>query len=193
MLLAQAHRGPDGSGMVAYEGGAAGSVRLALVDLSARGQMPIWSPDRKVAILYNGEVYNYAPERQRLVAGGYPFQSTTDTEVILALYLEHGLSFVDHLRGMFALAILDWREGTPGGRPTLVLARDHFGIKPLYVAWPQGPAGPLVFASEIRSLLASGLIPKEIDKQALQDTWRSASFCSQGPSSPGSRTYNPAR
>jgi asparagine synthase (glutamine-hydrolysing) len=169
MLQAQAHRGPDGSGFVAYDGGAAGAVRLALVDLSERGQMPMWSPDRKVAIVFNGEMYNHVAERQRLASRGYSFRSTTDTEVILALYLEHGLSFVDHIRGMFALAILDWRQSTPGGRPTLVLARDHFGIKPLYLAWPQGARGPLVFASEIRSLLASGLIPREIDTEALQD------------------------
>lgn len=169
MLRAQAHRGPDDSGCVIYEGGAAGSVRLALVDLSERGHMPMWSPDGKVAIVFNGEIYNYAPERKRLAARGYPFQSTTDTEVILALYLEHGLNFVDYLRGMFALAILDWRESTPGGRPTVVLARDHFGIKPLYVTWPRGPGGPLLFASEIRSLLASGLVRKEIDRAALVD------------------------
>lgn len=169
MLQAQAHRGPDGSRFVAYEGGATGAVRLALVDLSQRGQMPMWSPDGRVAIVFNGEMYNYLAERQRLASHAYPFRSTTDTEVILALYLEHGLSFVDHIRGMFALAILDWRQSTPGSRPTVVLARDHFGIKPLYVAWPQGPRGPLVFASEIRSLLASGLIPREIDTGALQD------------------------
>jgi len=169
MLWAQAHRGPDGFGTVTYEGGAAGAVRLALVDLSERGLMPMWSPDRRVAIVFNGEMYNYVGERERLAARGYRFSSATDTEVILALYLEHGLSFVDHIRGMFGLAILDWRESTPGSRPTLVLARDHFGIKPLYVTWPQGPGGPLVFASEIRSLLASGLVPKEIDMEALQD------------------------
>jgi asparagine synthase (glutamine-hydrolysing) len=169
MLRAQDHRGPDGSGTVTYEGGAAGAVRLALVDLSERGLMPMWSPDRRAAIVFNGEMYNYVAERERLAARGYPFLSTTDTEVILALYLEHGLSFVDHIRGMFALAILDWREGTLGGRPALVLARDHFGIKPLYVTWPKGPGGPLVFASEIRSLLASGMVPKKIDMEGLQD------------------------
>jgi len=169
MLQAQGHRGPDGSGFTSFEGGAAGAVRLALVDLSERGQMPMWSPDGRVAIVFNGEMYNYVAERKRLASRAYPFRSTTDTEVILALYLEHGLSFVDHIRGMFALAILDWRQSSPGGRPTLVLARDHFGIKPLYVAWPQGPSGPLVFASEIRSLLASGLITREIDTEALQD------------------------
>lgn len=169
MIVAQAHRGPDASGSVTYEGGAAGAVRLALVDLSERGEQPIWSPDRRVAILFNGEIYNHVQERSRLLARGYPFRSTTDTEVILALYLEHGLDFVEHLRGMFAVAILDWRESAPHGRPTLVLARDRFGIKPLYIARPKGPAGPLVFASEIRSLLASGLVEREINREALVD------------------------
>src|SRR6516165_582579 len=169
MIRAQAHRGPDGSGTVTYEGGAAGAVRLALVDLSERGQQPIWSSDRRVAILFNGEIYNHAEERARLAARGYPFCSSTDTEVILGLYLEHGLDFVRYLRGMFAVAILDWRESVPGGRPTLVLARDHFGIKPLYVAQPKCSGGPLVFASEIRSLLASGLVPKQIDREGLVD------------------------
>ena len=169
MIRAQAHRGPDGSGTVTFEGGAAGAVRLALVDLSERGQQPIWSPEERVAILFNGEMYNHAGEHARLAARGYPFRSSTDTEVILALYLEHGLDFVRYVRGMFALAILDWRESAPGGRPTLVLARDHFGIKPLYVAQPKGSGGPLVFASEIRSLLASGLVPKEIDREGLID------------------------
>jgi asparagine synthase (glutamine-hydrolysing) len=169
MIQAQAHRGPDGSGSVTYEGGAAGAVRLALVDLSERGQQPIWSPDGRVAILFNGEMYNHAEQHARLAARGYPFRSSTDTEVILALYLEYGLDFVRYVRGMFAVALLDWRESVPGGRPTLVLARDHFGIKPLYVTQPKGSGGPWLFASEIRSLLASGLVPKQIDREGLVD------------------------
>ena len=169
MLEAMAHRGPDGRGSIAFQGGAAGAMRLALVDLTDRGQQPIWSPDKRVAILFNGEVYNHAEERARLAARGYPFHSSTDTEVVLALYLEQGLDFVLRLRGMFAIAILDWRESVPGGRPTLVLARDPFGIKPLYLFEPKGPGGPLVFASEIRTLLASGLVPRKIDHQGLLD------------------------
>ena len=74
MIQAQAHRGPDGSGSVTYEGGAAGAVRLALVDLSERGQQPIWSPDGRVAILFNGEMYNHAEQHARLAARGYPFR-----------------------------------------------------------------------------------------------------------------------
>jgi asparagine synthase (glutamine-hydrolysing) len=155
--------------MVTFEGGAGGAVRLALVDLSDRGQQPIWSPDRRVAILFNGEMYNHVEQRMHLGARGYHFRSSTDTEVVLALYLEHGIDFVDHVRGMFALAILDWRESVAGGRPTLVLARDPFGTKPLYITQLTGSGRTFVFASEIRSLLASGLVPKQIDKKGLID------------------------
>lgn len=169
MMRAMAHRGPDGQGTLGFEGGAAGAVRLALVDLSDRGQQPIWSPDKRVAILFNGEMYNHRAERARLMAHGHSFRSSSDTEVVLALYLEHGVDFLHHVRGMFALAIFDWREGAPGGRPKVVLARDPFGMKPLYLYWPTGPAGSLLFASELRSLLASGLVERKIDREALVD------------------------
>ncbi|HKY41680.1 MAG TPA: asparagine synthase (glutamine-hydrolyzing) [Pyrinomonadaceae bacterium] len=169
MMRAMAHRGPDGQGTLAFEGGAVGAVRLAFLDLSDRGQQPLWSPDKRVAIIFNGEIYNHAAERERLAAGGYPFRSSSDTEVILALYLQHGLEFVHYLRGMYALAILDWRESVPGGRPRVIFARDPFGIKPLYFCRPDGPSGPLVFASELRTLLASGLVKPEIDREGLTD------------------------
>jgi len=169
MMRAMAHRGPDGQGTLTFDGGAVGAVRLAFLDLSDRGQQPIWSPDKRVAIIFNGEMYNHSAERERLAAGGYPFRSSSDTEVVLALYLEHGLEFVNYLRGMYALAILDWREGVPGGRPKVILARDPFGIKPLYFCRPEGVSGPLVFASELRTLLASGLIKPEIDREGLTD------------------------
>ena len=169
MMRAMAHRGPDGQGTLAFDGGAAGAVRLAFLDLSDRGQQPIWSADRRVAILFNGEMYNHAVEREGLRARGYPFQSSSDTEVVLALYLEHGLEFVHYLRGMYAVAIFDWRETTPGAQPRLILARDPFGIKPLYYCRPEGPTGSLVFASELRTLLASGLIKPEIDREGLTD------------------------
>src|ERR1700730_7124573 len=80
MLDAMKHRGPDGRGTLEYAGGAAGMVRLALVDLSDRGQQPIWSDDRRVAILFNGEMYNHVKQRSHLVARGYHFRSSTDTE-----------------------------------------------------------------------------------------------------------------
>src|SRR5690349_5907426 len=138
MLDTMAHRGPDGRGTLEYDGGAAGMVRLALVDLSDRGQQPIWSSDRRVAILFNGEIYNFRTERERLEQAGYTFRTTTDTEVILNLYLEHGLAFYERLRGMYALAIFDWRQSSPGGAPIVTLARSPLGIKHLYVAHPEG-------------------------------------------------------
>ena len=166
MLRTMEHRGPDGSGTLSYKGGAAGMVRLALVDLSERGAQPFWSKDKKVALIFNGEIYNFHEERSRLEKAGYSFHSNTDTEVILALYLERGLDFVHILRGMFALAIFDWRESREDEPPTLVLARDSFGIKPLYISEIEGS---ILFASEIRSLLASGLVGREINRDALAD------------------------
>jgi asparagine synthase (glutamine-hydrolysing) len=169
MLRRMPHRGPDGQGGFAFDGGAAGMVRLALVDLSDRGQQPLWSPDRKVAILFNGEIYNFREHRARLAEKGYRFQSKTDSEVILALYLEDGEDFVRHLRGMYAIALFDWRHFRPGDLPELLLARDPLGIKPLYIA-PTGMEGQgCIFASEIRSLIASRLIDPRIDQQSLRD------------------------
>lgn len=169
MLRAVAHRGPDGRGALEFAGGAGGMVRLALVDLSDHGQQPIWSPDRKVAILFNGEMYNFREHRARLAAGGYRFTSATDTEVVLALYLEQGQQFVDALRGMYALAIFDWRHSAAGQLPELVLARDPLGIKPLYItSLPQEPSG-LAFASELRALRAAELASNDIDPLAVRD------------------------
>jgi asparagine synthase (glutamine-hydrolysing) len=167
MLDAMKHRGPDGQGTLSFDGGAGGMVRLALVDLSTRGQQPIWTEDRRVCILYNGEVYNFRDERARLESSGVRFRSTTDTEVVLNLYLERGLEFVDRLRGMYALAIFDWRESAPGGLPVLVLARGPLGIKHLYLAHPHGDPNQVVFASEIRGMLASGLVPAEVSRDGL--------------------------
>jgi asparagine synthase (glutamine-hydrolysing) len=169
MLDAMKHRGPDGRGTMEYAGGAAGMVRLALVDLSERGQQPIWSADRRVAILFNGEMYNFRAERDRLEKAGYRFRTTTDTEVVLHLYLEHGLDFYEHVRGMFGLAIFDWRQTAPGGLPVMVLARGPLGIKPLYVAHPRGDSQQVIFSSEIRALLASGLVRPDIDTESLSN------------------------
>jgi asparagine synthase (glutamine-hydrolysing) len=167
MLDSMKHRGPDGRGTLEYTGGAAGMVRLALVDLSQRGQQPIWSADRRVAILFNGEVYNFRTERERLEKSGYRFHTTTDTEVVLNLYLEHGLEFHEHLRGMYALAIFDWRKARPGGLPELLLVRGPLGIKHLYLAHPDGDPRRVVFSSELRAMLASGLVRPTIHTESL--------------------------
>ena len=107
--------------------------------------------------------------RQRLAQAGVRFRTDTDTEVILELYLERGLDFVDRLRGMYAVAIFDWRQTRPEALPRLVLARGPLGIKPLYAAAPAGDPEGLIFASEVRGLLASGLIPRRVDPEGLAE------------------------
>ena len=149
MNAAQAHRGPDGEGY--YTDGRVGlaQLRLAIIDRE-HGVQPLYSKDKSLVIVYNGEVYNYLQLRQELEAEGYEFATQSDTEVVLQAYAAWGTRAFDRLNGMFALAIHDKKAGK------LVLARDHFGIKPLYMARPA--KGQLVFASEIKPLLASGLV-----------------------------------
>jgi len=165
MTHVQAHRGPDDSGLWeqrfpdgSYVG--LGSRRLAILDLSPHGHMPMGNDDRSVWITYNGEIYNFADLRRQLESKGYRFRSDTDTEVILHLYEEEGAECVTRLNGMFALVICDLRSGTP----TMLLARDHFGIKPFYY-WYRGRQ--LAFASEIKALLEVPGITPEIDPEAM--------------------------
>jgi asparagine synthase (glutamine-hydrolysing) len=169
MLDAMRHRGPDGRGGHAFTGGAVGMVRLALVDLTPLGDQPMWSPCGGVAIVFNGEIYNFRELRDQLRARGRTFRSTSDTEVVLASYLEHGLRFVDDLRGMFAVAVLDWREGGFDRPPIVTLARGPLGIKPLYVAEVGPRRDTIVFGSELRALSASGLVERRISKSGLSD------------------------
>jgi asparagine synthase (glutamine-hydrolysing) len=144
-----AHRGPDDHGACWWHHGrwnvGLASRRLAILDLSPLGRMPMGSPDGSAWIVYNGEVYNFRELRAELEARGHTFRSTGDTEVLLRLYQEEGPDFVQRLNGIFALAIWDQRSGT------LLLARDRFGVKPLYLAQT---ADGLVFGSEIKALLA---------------------------------------
>jgi asparagine synthase (glutamine-hydrolysing) len=145
------HRGPDDSGIYHGEGVVLGSRRLAILDLSEQGHMPMGTPDGRYWITYNGEAYNYRELRPALEAKGYRFRSTTDTEVLLYSYAEEGPAMLNRLNGMFAFAIWDAQERT------LFLARDRMGIKPLYYAW-QG--GALYFASEQKALFAAGINPQ---------------------------------
>lgn len=165
MTHVQAHRGPDDSGVWeqrfpdgSYVG--LGSRRLAILDLSASGHMPMANTNRSVFITYNGEIYNFAELRAELEGKGYRFFSDTDTEVVLHLYEEEGPECVTRLNGMFAFAICDIRSGTP----VLFLARDHFGVKPFYY-WYRGRQ--MAFASEIKALLEVPGIGAELDPQAL--------------------------
>lgn len=177
MVEAMHHRGPDDHGIWERVGGGAaiGNCRLSIVDLSAAGHMPMSDPSDKVHITYNGELYNFLPLREELARAGYSFRSYTDTEVVLAAWIAWGVECLDRLTGMFAFAIYDERNAED---PILLLARDRLGIKPLY--WRPSDGGVL-FASEIKVLLASGLVPRRGDRQAVWD------YLSLG-SVPGPRT-----
>jgi asparagine synthase (glutamine-hydrolysing) len=165
MTHVQAHRGPDDSGIWdralpdgSYIG--LGSRRLAILDLSADGHMPLCNEDRTVWITYNGEIYNFAELRRELESKGHRFSSHTDTEVIVHLYEEEGYDCVKRLNGMFAFAICDLRSGTP----TLFVARDHFGVKPFYY---HHDGESFAFASEIKALLQVPGIEAELDPESL--------------------------
>jgi asparagine synthase (glutamine-hydrolysing) len=163
MVAALHHRGPDDRGTWAGESVSLGMARLAVLDVSPAGHQPMSTGDDGIHIVYNGEVYNFADERRRLEESGVRFRSTSDTEVVLRLYERYGDDFVLRLRGMFAVAIWDARRGPQ--RERLVLARDHLGIKPLLYAEVEGR---LVFASELKALLASGFVAPRIDPTALR-------------------------
>lgn len=144
------HRGPDDQGIYisSDQNAAIAHTRLSILDISPAGHQPMSTADGRYWITFNGEIYNFRELRHTLVAQGERFHSQTDTEVILKLYQRFGSSCVNQLRGMFAFAIWDDLE------KTCFLARDPLGIKPLYY-WSAGST--LVFASELKSILASGL------------------------------------
>lgn len=152
-------RGPDDAGSLIAPGVALGSRRLAILDLSANGHMPMRSSDGRYFITYNGEVFNFAELRGWLEQRGYQFKSQTDTEVVLNLYIEEGAQSLQRLNGMFAIAIWDVRERT------LFLARDRLGVKPLYYSLKNGD---LYFASEEKALFEAGL-EKRFNADALKE------------------------
>ncbi|MGI8401518.1 MAG: asparagine synthase (glutamine-hydrolyzing), partial [Gemmatimonadaceae bacterium] len=156
------HRGPDDCGV--FEDGPAtlGHARLSIIDLSSAGHQPMTAAPgpAPATIAYNGEVYNFRELRAELEATGVEFVGHSDTEVVLQAYIRWGVAAFARFAGMFALAIWDAR------RQELVLARDRFGIKPLYYAtFPWG----LVFGSEIKSIVASGLVAREIGFAGLHE------------------------
>jgi len=156
---ALAPRGPDGAGVWHQPGVALVHRRLKIIDLSERGAQPMVDPDLDLVIAFNGCIYNHNELRAELVAAGYEFRSTSDTEVILKAFHHWGAQrFVDHLIGMFAFAIVERASGR------VVLGRDRLGIKPLYLAEVDGA---LRFASTLPALLAGGGIDTEIDPVAL--------------------------
>ena len=166
MSAALRHRGPDEEGFLFADprapGLALGMRRLSIIDL-AGGQQPIWNETRDVAVIYNGELYNYRELRERLTLLGHRFATQSDTEILVHAWEEWGEECLTELRGMFAFALLDLR-GRFATAPLLFLARDPLGIKPLY--YTQTPEC-FAFASEVRALLASGTVAKQISQDAL--------------------------
>ena len=159
MVEALQHRGPDGNGIVRFKETAfcgLGHTRLAVIDLSPAGRQPMQYQSTGTWIVFNGEIYNYRMLRRELETLDYQFSTATDTEVILNGYVAWGASVVEHLHGMFAFAV--WNQ-KPDGSCELFLARDHLGVKPLYYAITRGT---LVFASEVRALLASRVVDRNL-------------------------------
>lgn len=151
-------RGPDAEGVWTGAGVVLGHRRLAILDLDARANQPMASADGRYTIVFNGEIYNFRELRRVLEAEGVAFRTTSDTEVLLALFAREGERMLPRLRGMFAFAI--WVAKTR----ELFLARDPYGIKPLY--YSETNAG-LLFASQVKALLSSGLVPKEVEPAGL--------------------------
>ena len=173
-----AHRGPDGEGFLMHSpggqlrmtrspeepAGAPATVgfahrRLAIIDLSPDNDQPLLDSSGELALLYNGEIYNYVELRSELEALGHEFRTDGDTEALLAAYREWGENCLERLVGMWAFALLDTR------RDSLFLARDRFGIKPLYYWAGQNE---LYFASEIKALLTVPAVPREPDEAVLR-------------------------
>jgi asparagine synthase (glutamine-hydrolysing) len=157
---AQVHRGPDEDGLHQEPGLGFGHKRLSIIDL-ATGQQPMSTPDGQVTVVFNGEIYNYQDVRARLIEDGYRFRTNCDTEVILYAWMEWGEACVNQFRGMFAFALWDRRTAT------LFLARDRLGVKPLHYAIT--PDGWLVFASELKGVLAHPAVQRTLDPQAIED------------------------
>ena len=163
MCNAVAHRGPDGEGQAEFAGErmAIGMRRLAIIDLVTGGQ-PFVTKDERITLVLNGEIYNFRELREELRALGHSFHTQSDTEVVLAAYVEWGKAAWKRLHGMFAIAIVDRRQSPP----QLLIVRDRVGMKPLYYC---GRNGCLVFASEIKALLAWSGVRRDVDLAALRD------------------------
>ena len=174
MLTVQIHRGPDHQGAVQVGNHVLfGHNRLSIIDLSKAGDQPFFSNDQRYSIVFNGEIYNYI-ELKKELSPYYDFESGSDTEVLLAAYIQWGAAALDRLVGMFALVIYDQQEDK------LFLARDRFGVKPFYYALAEN--GDFLFASEIKTLHAAG-IPKR-DNEAV---W--AAYLTKGRYQYGNQTF----
>lgn len=157
----QVHRGPDAPGLWEADGVVLGHTRLRVIDLTEAADQPLWTPDDRWGLVYNGEIYNYRKLRDRLEDLGHRFRSRADSEVVLHAWSEWGPGALNDLDGMYAFGVWDRRQNR------LSLARDRLGIKPLY--WHRTPEGTFSFASEVRALLASGLPDRRLDRGVLPE------------------------
>jgi asparagine synthase (glutamine-hydrolysing) len=156
----QHHRGPDEGGVHIEPGLGFAHRRLSIIDLSS-GQQPLFNEDGTVVVTYNGEIYNFPELTEELQQAGHTFRTHCDTEVIVHAWEEWGEACVERFRGMFAFGVWD------RNRETLFLARDRLGIKPVYYSLL--PDGHLLFASELKALMAHPDLPREMDPYAVED------------------------
>ena len=161
MNAAIIHRGPDDAGTLCLPDKGIGLAhrRLSIIDLSPRGHQPMWDVTQTVAIVYNGEIYNYRELRRQLAEDGYGFRSDSDTEVLLNLYLRDGEKMMERLNGIYAFAIYDTRDNS------LLVVRDGLGVKPLYYA---ETSRGVIFASELKALLQDPTIDRALDPETVR-------------------------
>jgi len=160
MAAVMTHRGPDQEGWHTGQGISLGHRRLSIIDLSENGRQPMFNEDRSIAMVFNGEIYNFQELRPSLEAKGHRFHSNSDSEVIIHGYEEYGIDVIHRLRGMFAFAIWDARTRE------MYLVRDRIGIKPLYY---HHQGDQLIFASEIKAILEHSGVTRALNRQALFD------------------------
>jgi asparagine synthase (glutamine-hydrolysing) len=163
MLAAIIHRGPDEEGILVASRVAVAARRLSIIDLPG-GSQPVWNEAGTIAVVFNGEIYNFRELREELETLRHKFRSKSDTEVIVHAYEEWGEDSVNRLRGMFSFAAIELPEGRDSRAARVFIARDRTGIKPLYYAKIDGA---FLFASEVRTLLASGCVPPRLSVEAL--------------------------
>ena len=154
------HRGPDGDGLYVGSGIGLAHRRLSIIDLE-RGQQPMFNEDKSVAVVYNGEIYNFPELKKELESKGYRFKTHCDTEVVIHGWSAWGVDCVKRFRGMFAIALWDSEQHC------LFLARDRLGKKPLYYA--QLSDGMFIFGSELKALLEYPGLPRQLDPCAVED------------------------
>src|SRR5277367_435434 len=173
MLAAIVHRGPDEEGFLNATPVVIGSRRLSIIDL-AGGSQPIWNEAGTLAVVYNGEIYNFRELRQELLGLGHSFRTNSDTEVIVHAYEQWGQACAARLRGMYAFAVVEMPQGRNGRPVGVFLARDPLGIKPLYYA---KSGNSFLFSSEVRSLLASGHVAPRLAAESVSAYLLFGSVC----------------